>query len=424
MINIKILIICAILVQSLSAQWLERKNGLPESFKVISGSVIEPIDSLIAYVTIRDDKFYKTTDAGLNWIEVPSESYPSHIRVQDMSATNENSIWICGNSGDTTLIYATFNGGESWEQQYMNTGGGLLFFMEMFSMDSGMAMGCAYSDVPLPVVQTTNVGDEWIEKNTEYLIHEYGESTCISMINMETAFFQKKWSTLYKSSDGGTSWDSVYTPHSGESVNFYNEQFGLLGTVFGRIHSTVDGGTTWEEFPYQGLNSVKCIEFLPGTPNKIWVSVREGLFFSEDSGRTWLEYFIEGDFKSFDIDFVDERHGWIMAENMVYYTETGDRIVSGIGNLTNVPIEFKLSQNYPNPFNPTTQIEYSLPKSEHVKIFIYNTIGQKVNTLKNGVMPAGHHEVTFNALNLSSGIYYYRMEVGEFQDVKKMIYLK
>jgi photosystem II stability/assembly factor-like uncharacterized protein len=413
-----------LLIQSLSAQWIERKNGLPESFKVISGSVIEPIDSLTAYVTIRDDKFYKTTDAGLNWNEVSSLSYPSHIRVQDMSAANEDSIWICGNSGDTTLIYATFNGGESWEQQYLNTGGRYLYFIEIFSRENAMAMGCAYSDVPLPVVQTTNVGEDWIEKNTEYLIHDYGEANCISMVNMETAFFQKKWSTLYKSTDGGTTWDSVYTPHSGESVNFYNEQFGLLGTTFGRIHSTVDGGTTWEEISNLGLNSVKCIEFLPGTPNRIWVSVAQNLFFSEDSGRTWFEYSIDGDFLSYDIDFVDDQHGWIMAENMVYYTETGDRIVSDLVNIINVPLDFKLSQNYPNPFNPTTQIEYSLPKSEHVKIFIYNTIGQKVRTLENGVVSAGLHEVIINAQDLASGIYYYRIEAGKFHDVKKMILLK
>jgi len=85
---------------------------------------------------------------------------------------------------------------------------------------------------------------------------------------------------------------------------------------------------------------------------------------------------------------------------------------------------FRLSQNYPNPFNPSTTIEYDLPNSSDVKIEVYNIAGQKVQTLLNTKMSAGSHRVEFNAQNLSSGIYYYRIEAGEFQDVKKMILLR
>ena len=86
--------------------------------------------------------------------------------------------------------------------------------------------------------------------------------------------------------------------------------------------------------------------------------------------------------------------------------------------------EFHLDQNYPNPFNPSTKIKFALSKTENVKIEIFNTLGQRVETLANKSMNAGYHEVEFNAQNLSSGIYYYRIEAGEFQDVKKMILIK
>jgi predicted secreted hydrolase len=93
--------------------------------------------------------------------------------------------------------------------------------------------------------------------------------------------------------------------------------------------------------------------------------------------------------------------------------------------------EYKLFQNYPNPFNPFTNIKFSIPKPQSVKIEVYNTLGQRVKNLLNKRMAAGHHEVEFNALNLSSGIYYYRIAVGdparrtgEFQNVKKMILLR
>ena len=94
-------------------------------------------------------------------------------------------------------------------------------------------------------------------------------------------------------------------------------------------------------------------------------------------------------------------------------------------------ISYDIKQNYPNPFNPSTKIKYSLPKAEKVKIDVYNTLGQKIETLLNKSMPAGYHEIEFNAQNLPSAIYFYRIKVGDparrtgdCQDVKKMILLK
>ncbi len=93
-------------------------------------------------------------------------------------------------------------------------------------------------------------------------------------------------------------------------------------------------------------------------------------------------------------------------------------------NTIDYPNRFYLSQNYPNPFNPSTKITFALPKAETVKIDVFNIRGQKIETLLNQHMKAGIHEVEFNAENLSSGIYFYRIEAGEFQDVKKMILIR
>ncbi len=90
----------------------------------------------------------------------------------------------------------------------------------------------------------------------------------------------------------------------------------------------------------------------------------------------------------------------------------------------NIPKGFVLSQNYPNPFNPSTKIKFALPIPDEVKIELFNTLGQRVETLLNKAMKAGYHKVEFNAQNLSSGIYFYRIEAGEFQDVKKMILIR
>jgi hypothetical protein len=89
-----------------------------------------------------------------------------------------------------------------------------------------------------------------------------------------------------------------------------------------------------------------------------------------------------------------------------------------------LPTRFELNQNYPNPFNPSTVIEFSLPAAGEVSLDVYNVIGQKVETLVNGSLPAGQHSVEFNASALASGVYFYRLTTETETDSRKMILLK
>jgi len=89
-----------------------------------------------------------------------------------------------------------------------------------------------------------------------------------------------------------------------------------------------------------------------------------------------------------------------------------------------VPTEFVLYQNYPNPFNPTTKIRYQLPRESKVILKIYDILGAEVITLLNARKEPGVYEVDFNAANLPSGIYFYKLTAGSFTDSKKMILLK
>ncbi len=85
---------------------------------------------------------------------------------------------------------------------------------------------------------------------------------------------------------------------------------------------------------------------------------------------------------------------------------------------------FALAQNYPNPFNPVTNIEFSLPEDELVKIEVYNILGEKVSVLINSYLPAGLHTIEFNGDVLPSGLYFYTMRAGDFSTVRKMTLLK
>jgi Arylsulfotransferase (ASST)/Secretion system C-terminal sorting domain/Cep192 domain 8 len=88
------------------------------------------------------------------------------------------------------------------------------------------------------------------------------------------------------------------------------------------------------------------------------------------------------------------------------------------------PNDYSLEQNYPNPFNPSTTIEFHIPTRSYVKLIVYDILGNEVNTLINEELSSGKHSVKFNAVNLSSGVYFYRLNAGEFNQVKKLIIIK
>lgn len=101
------------------------------------------------------------------------------------------------------------------------------------------------------------------------------------------------------------------------------------------------------------------------------------------------------------------------------------RTLVGIGDLpVNTIREFELFQNYPNPFNPATKIRYAVPQRENVRLEIYNVLGQRVAVLVNEVRNPGIYTVDFNASQLATGLYVYRMQAGNFHSIKKMLLTK
>ncbi len=108
--------------------------------------------------------------------------------------------------------------------------------------------------------------------------------------------------------------------------------------------------------------------------------------------------------------------------------------ISGLGSATGltaisgreseVPSEYKLEQNFPNPFNPSTVFEFALPKQSHVKLEVYNLLGERVAAVLDEVLTAGYYSVPYNAKRLASGVYLYRLSAGTFVETKKMLFLR
>ncbi len=111
-------------------------------------------------------------------------------------------------------------------------------------------------------------------------------------------------------------------------------------------------------------------------------------------------------------------------ENSYRYTFTYQTGATAIENDNTMVKKFELSQNYPNPFNPTTIINYSVPTSSLVTIKVYDVLGREIAKLVNEQKTAGTYSVQFNGSALSSGVYFYRMQAGDFVQTKKLLLMK
>jgi hypothetical protein len=115
--------------------------------------------------------------------------------------------------------------------------------------------------------------------------------------------------------------------------------------------------------------------------------------------------------------------GWGVTDNGIISKLTYGNI--GIHQISSeIPQNYKLEQNYPNPFNPSTIIKFSIPREGFVSINTYDILGKLVKNIFSGSLKPGNYETDFDASELSSGMYFYRLESEKFSDVKKMIVVK
>ena len=159
------------------------------------------------------------------------------------------------------------------------------------------------------------------------------------------------------------------------------------------------------------------------------------LFFSPDGGITWEKI-------KLDIDIPERSYQWVVPQLTIdegririYMDNVGEGYTGTSENFSIrgvVTVEdeeafsrsFNLYPNYPNPFNPSTTISFTLSNASRVSLLIYDIHGRKVESLIEGIQPAGSHSIEWNASNLASGVYFYRLTADEFIQTRKMILIK
>jgi hypothetical protein len=204
---------------------------------------------------------------------------------------------------------------------------------------------------------------------------------------------------LARSTDGGANFSHIETVGNVHAVGFGRTVAGgnyptvfIWGTVDGvrGVHRSTDTGTTWVR--------INDDQHQYGGPGNAQIVTGDANFF----GRVYMS---------------------TVGRGIVYGALIDEEPVST--EESQIAARFELEQNYPNPFNPSTTIRYALPEASRVTLTVYDALGRQISVLvRDDIQAAGRHEITFDAGNLPSGMYLYRLEAGAFSRTGKMMLIK
>ena len=353
----------------------------------------------------------RTTDGGNTWT---LQASGTSTNMTDLYFTDANTGWVVGGSG---FIGHTTNGGNTWTSQASGTSN---FLVSVFFTD--INNGWVVGDGGV-IKHTTDGGNTWTSQTSGTTSHLQG----VHFTNINTGWAVGLGGVIRHTSNGGNTWTSQASGTSAEllEVYFVDANTCWIACSGGIIKHTTDGGNTWPFLQPSGTTSdLYGVHFTDA--NTGWVVGVSGVItHTTDGGTTWTRQ-ITGRFNNIrSVHFIDANTGWAAGSGgLILHTTNGGVTFVEENEIHEIPTDYNLSQNYPNPFNPSTKIRYSVPQSSYVLIKVFDILGSEVETLVNEERHAGSYELNWDAANLPSGIYFYRIQVGDFVETKKMVLMK
>jgi photosystem II stability/assembly factor-like uncharacterized protein len=356
---------------------------------------------------------YHSTDNGQSWMrtDIPyDEAGQVEVRSFVQSGTNIIAGASTSSSGIPWGIFVSTNNGFNWSNVYNN-----LYVSSLTA--NGANVFAATTGVN--VYRSTDYGMTWSPTPLNHSVNSLTSSgSDIFAANNNNP------AEISHSTNNGQNWIQTSSPGlsyiQALSVSGINL---LAGSIFGLCLST-DKGNSWSS----PASLTAHITSFAVSGNYVFAATSDsGIYLSSDNGQNWRQK-NEGMeiFNTKDIESIAAGTDYLYAgttENSVWKRSISEII--GIQNIsTEIPNKFKLEQNFPNPFNPSTNIRYDLPKNGFVKLIVFDVLGREVQTLVNEKQSEGTYEVTFNASQYPSGVYFYRLITDEFSETKKMILMK
>jgi hypothetical protein len=235
---------------------------------------------------------------------------------------------------------------------------------------------------------------------------------------------------IYRSTDEGTSWTTMNTGLVDSSISVLAVSGTTLyaGTNGGRTYLSRNNGTSWTAatIPLTNLAlngpGITALTFIEG--RLIAGTNGSGIFVSTLDGTNWTSFSVGLGNTFVNSLLLDGTDLFVGTEGGVWRRSWSELVTSAASPSCQLPSTSVLHQNYPNPFNPSTTIKFELPKASHVNLSVFDVLGRQVSVLVNERRDAGVHEVKFDGSNLASGVYFYRLQAGDFVKTRQLMVLK
>lgn len=394
-----------------------------------TGSIIRDlVKTDNAWYGIFGLRLFKSTDKGENWEELNTTDLFSPI---SLAVSSNGDIFIA--SG--TFISRSKDGGDTWNELPESDEVGSIE-IRASEMHTTSTENIVYTNFLNTLLIWDNEADEWTRIGDNLLGSSTPRNIWFNSHNEQ--LYADVSGTLYTTEDKGDTWTELTSDEFSSSIDrlftlaFLDDQT-LYAITNKNLRKSVDGGKSWEETA-QDLNGDRFGNTSPAgftafgegnllLDNREKNSENYGLLISNDEGQNWQleDNFVPGHITMItkldnNIYIGTKGNGLFESDEL---TGTSNELVSG-----ELPQNFKLHQNYPNPFNPSTVISYQINSPSKVTQKVFDMLGKEVALLVNEQKNAGTYSLTFDASRLSSGMYIYQLQTGDFSQTRKMILIK
>ena len=353
----------------------------------------------------------KTTNGGDTWID-QRPNFPYGNRIISLFFLNANTGWITGADG----LFKTTNGGNNF-----------------IALNGNCVNDCYFVDnltgwilcVPVApqLMKTTDGGTTF---NSQYInIGSSEQLSSIRFINTSTGWCVGN-NYIFKTTNGGTNWTSQTHPYCTgiKCVYTLSSEIAWITADSGKVLSTTNGGIEWISKSIGSNYSVSSVYFV--NPSTGYISTYpRNIFKTVNNGINWYPQMTDTSSIINSIYFTSNDTGFACGSMGKIFKTTNGGGTIGIKKINEIiPNKYSLSQNYPNPFNSSSKFNIGITKQSNVRVLVFDALGRKIETIVNEELNPGTYEVLFDATNYPSGIYFYKIIIGDYKETKRMTLIK